>query len=266
MAGRPGTAGSTWKVDSCSVTARTAQMFSFVGRIESASNAAKMSMAHASRLLTFAGRCFAISARATSGSMGGSRNDGLVHADTRAVPASTTARTTLRLLDTRELFVRWDAAIRREFIDGLRQFATQSMQQLVPRHSGLLDQPLDALFAERLFDLVRRDLLVGAGGDPALHFVVMTALSESIQQIFQTCPERAAGQSSSEPTASWRIAYTAAGLIRTEHVGEPAFALQRAIGEQAHESDHDRGHAAARITAQCVEHTSPPVRGHRFWH
>src|SRR6185369_12452809 len=87
-----------------------------------------------------------------------------------------------------------------------------------------------------------------------------------IQQIFQTCPERAAGQSSSEPTASWHIAYTAAGLIRTEHVGEPAFALQGAIREQSHESDHDRGHAAARITAQCVEHTSPPVRGERLWH
>src|SRR6185369_5513204 len=184
MAGRPGTAGSTWNVDSCSVTATTAQMFSVVGRIKSASNAAKMSTAHASQLLTFAGRCFAISARATSGSTGGSRSDGLVHADTRTVPASTSARRTLRLLETRELFVRWESAIRREFIDGLRQFATQSMQQLVPRHSGLFHQPLDALFAERLFDLVRRDLLVGAGGDPALHLDVMTALPESLQLVF----------------------------------------------------------------------------------
>src|SRR6185369_2827641 len=115
MAGRSGTAGSTWNVDSCSVTATTAQMFSVVGRIESASNAAKMSTAQASRLPAFAGRCFAISARATSGSTGGSRSEGLVHADTTTVPASTKARKTLRLLETRELFVRWDAAIRREF-------------------------------------------------------------------------------------------------------------------------------------------------------
>src|SRR5262245_16560487 len=81
MAGRPATGGSTWNVDSCSVTATTAQMFSVVGRIDSASNAAKMSTAHASRLLTLAGSRFAISARATSGSIGGSRSCGFVHAD-----------------------------------------------------------------------------------------------------------------------------------------------------------------------------------------
>ena len=81
MAGRPGTGGLAWKVDSCSVTATTAQMFSGVGRIESASKAAKMSTAQALRLLTLAGRRFAISARATSGSTGGSRSCGFVHAD-----------------------------------------------------------------------------------------------------------------------------------------------------------------------------------------
>src|SRR5262245_60473938 len=81
MAGRPATGGSTWNVDSCSVTATTAQMFSVVGRIESASNAAKMSTAQASRLLILAGRRLAISARATSGSMGGSRSCGFVHAE-----------------------------------------------------------------------------------------------------------------------------------------------------------------------------------------
>ena len=92
MAGRPGTGGLTWKVDSCSVTATTAQMCSVVGRIESASNAAKMSIAQPSRFATFGGMRFAISARATSGSIGGSRNSGLVHADISAMPASTRER------------------------------------------------------------------------------------------------------------------------------------------------------------------------------
>src|SRR5262245_58397735 len=88
MAGRPVTGGSTWNVDSCSVTATTAQMCSVVGRIESASNAAKMSIAQPSRLATFGGRRFAISARATSGSIGGGRTSGFVQAVIAARAAS----------------------------------------------------------------------------------------------------------------------------------------------------------------------------------
>src|SRR5688572_17627291 len=104
MAARPGTAGLASNVDSCSVTAMAAQMFSVVGWIESASKAAKMSMAQASRPLIFGGIRLAISARATSGSIGGGRSDGFVHADIEAMPASTNERARLRLLDARNFF------------------------------------------------------------------------------------------------------------------------------------------------------------------
>src|SRR5687767_5727690 len=118
----------------------TAQMLSVVGRIESDSRAAKMSTAHTSRLPILGGMRLAISARATSGSMGGSRSCGFVHADIKATPASTK---TPRLLNARQLVVSGNPTIRREFIDGLRQFATQSVEQLLARHPGLLHEPLD---------------------------------------------------------------------------------------------------------------------------
>jgi hypothetical protein len=73
IVGSPGTAGLTWNVDSCSVTAITAQMFDVFGGSLSASNAANISTAQPSALGIFAGISRAISARATSGSIAGSR-------------------------------------------------------------------------------------------------------------------------------------------------------------------------------------------------
>src|SRR5688572_19274426 len=99
-----------------------------------------MSIAQPSRLAIFAGIRLAICARATSGSIGGSRaRCGLVHAATSAVAASTAMRASANLCVARELFVRRDAAIRREFIDGVGQFATQAGKQLLALHAGLLD-------------------------------------------------------------------------------------------------------------------------------
>src|SRR5690242_371551 len=73
MAGNPGIAGSTWNPDSCWMTATTAQMLWVSGRTSSASKAANMSIAHASRFDVLAGMRSRICARARSGSIGASR-------------------------------------------------------------------------------------------------------------------------------------------------------------------------------------------------
>src|SRR3954463_11093787 len=86
MAGSPGTTGSTWNPDSCWVTATTAQMLRAVGRTSSASKAANMSMAQSSRCATVAGMRSRISARARSGSTGGSRGGAELQAPSSMAP------------------------------------------------------------------------------------------------------------------------------------------------------------------------------------
>ena len=76
IAASPGTTGSTWKPDSCSITATAAQIFSRVGSIDCRVNAAYMSSFHPARSCTERGRAVSIVARAWSGLTAGGAGDG----------------------------------------------------------------------------------------------------------------------------------------------------------------------------------------------
>ena len=67
MRPRPGTCGSAWKLDSCSVIASTEQRFSVLGRMRWAAKAAWMSVAQPLRSLTLAGSNCARVARTCAG-------------------------------------------------------------------------------------------------------------------------------------------------------------------------------------------------------
>ena len=92
MAGSPGTTGSTWNPDSCWITATTAQMLRAVGRTSSASKAANISIAQPSRFATVVGMRARISARARSGSIGGSRGGAELQPIRNMVPRASSAR------------------------------------------------------------------------------------------------------------------------------------------------------------------------------
>src|SRR5215471_13464235 len=78
-----------------------------------------------------------------------------------------------------------NAAIRRKLVDGVRQFLTKTLQQLLSRHAGLAREPVDFFRAQRFLEFGRPDWLVRAAANPRLRDVAQTVLLKLPKKIGQ---------------------------------------------------------------------------------
>src|ERR1700730_16630264 len=74
------------------------------------------------------------------------------------------------------LLVGWHAPVWGELIDQVRQMLTEAGQQIVHAQAGLLTQCIERVAAERICQILRRDLLIRAGADPGLRGAPMSVV------------------------------------------------------------------------------------------
>src|SRR3954471_2542714 len=114
-----------------------------------------------------------------------------------------------------------DAALGGVFIDRGRQLARQAGEQFVLGQTGLFFQRGQNIRPDRLLQLWRRTLLVGAVIDPGLCRVAVAVLLEVLQQLAQAAAQKAAGAAAAqhpteiaEQTTQGRLCPAAARLRR----------------------------------------------------
>jgi hypothetical protein len=66
--------------------------------------------------------------------------------------------------------------IRCELIDQVWQMLTKASEQIVHAQAGLLAQCVERIAAERIRQILGRDLLIRAGADPGLRDAAMSAV------------------------------------------------------------------------------------------
>src|SRR6476660_8387749 len=140
-------------------------------------------------------------------------------------------------------------AVRREFVDGRRQFARKPGKKLVLRKAGLLLQGCQGIRPNRLFELRWSNLLVGAVIDTRLSHLFLTALLESLEQFTKTAAQktsraarRALSTQVTEHAAQTRLR-AAAGLVAgcscaLEHFGDFVAVLVSRTREQSQKCCH----------------------------
>ena len=73
------------------------------------------------------------------------------------------------------LFAR-QATVRGELIDQVRQMLTKASEQIIHTHAGLFAQRIERVAAERVREIIWRDIVVRTIADPRLRDVAMPAL------------------------------------------------------------------------------------------
>src|SRR5262245_42812718 len=68
------------------------------------------------------------------------------------------------------------APLRGKLINQVRQILTQASEQFVPAQAGLLAQRVERIAAERIRQILGRDVLVRAGADPGSRDAAMSAV------------------------------------------------------------------------------------------
>ena len=91
--------------------------------------------------------------------------------------------------------------VRRQMVDHVGQILAEALQQFVARQSALRRQMLDLVGAERVGEVARRDLLVGAVADPGIGRVALALLLELVEQVAEAAAEDAAGGAAREQSA-----------------------------------------------------------------
>src|SRR5262249_34554666 len=92
------------------------------------------------------------------------------------------------LYHPRRLLLGRQASLWGKLINQVRQILTQASKQLVPAQPGLLAQRVERIAAERIRQILGRDVLVRAGADPGLRDAAVSA----VLQFFYDVPEAAA--------------------------------------------------------------------------
>src|SRR6516165_10535237 len=113
------------------------------------------------------------------------------------------------------LLVGRQAPVWRELIDQVRQMLTKASQQLVHAQAGLLAQRIEGVAAERIRQILGRDLLVRAGADPGLRDATMSAVLQFFYDVAEAAAEHAASRGATEHTAQSageEVTQAAAGL------------------------------------------------------
>src|SRR5262249_12031988 len=103
------------------------------------------------------------------------------------------------------------SAVGGELIDQIGQVLAQALEQVVARHPGLRGQRIDGVGAERLGQIVRLDLLVGAFADPGLRCTALAAVLEIPDEVAEATVEHVAGAAGDqvvEARARWRSSAT----------------------------------------------------------
>ena len=67
----------------------------------------------------------------------------------------------------------------RELIDQIGEILAEASEELFGRHPGVLSQRVESVAAQRLLELIRRDLLVGARAHPGMGDLPMAALLQN---------------------------------------------------------------------------------------
>lgn len=104
-------------------------------------------------------------------------------------------------LRTRKVRFRREPALRRVFIDGVREFAGQPREQLFSRQSCLFRQSVQHLRTDRLFKLGRRDRFIGARFNPRLGGFALTALRRAVQELTESAVQDPSGTGTAETPA-----------------------------------------------------------------
>src|SRR5262249_48718107 len=91
------------------------------------------------------------------------------------------------LYQPRRLLLGRQAPLWGKLIDQVRQMLTQASEQIVHAQAGLLAQRIERIAAERIRQILGRDVLVRAGADPGLRDAAMSA----VLQFFYDVPEAA---------------------------------------------------------------------------
>lgn len=91
--------------------------------------------------------------------------------------------------------------LRREMIDHVRQMLAQSIDQFCLRHSSLLRQHLNLIFAQHLRQNVWRNLFIRPLADPGVGNLALTFLLELFEQIIQTTAQHTPGTAAREQAA-----------------------------------------------------------------
>src|SRR5437763_4457685 len=162
-----------------------------------------------------------------------------------------------------------DAALRRQPVDHVGERLRELRQHVLAWHPGLLRQLVDRFRAERLMQLIRRDLLVGTAADPGIGHVAIAVLLELPQQPAEAAAHRFGGvlaellfrhrralriaaektaKQSAQPAAGEKAAQAASLSAAAQKPAEPspAAALPQAGSEQRKKRNAQRfGHSSA---------------------
>ena len=76
----------------------------------------------------------------------------------------------------RRLLLARQATVRGELIDQVRQMLTKASEQIIHTDAGLFAQCMERVAAERVREIIWRDLVVRTIADPRLRDVAMPAL------------------------------------------------------------------------------------------
>src|SRR5215813_5084722 len=146
------------------------------------------------------------------------------------------------LYHPRRLLLGRQAPLRGKLINQVRQMLTQASEQIVHAQAGLLAQRIERIAAERIRQILGRDVLIRAGADPGLRDAAMSA----VLQFFYDVPE-AAAQHAARPSAAEHTAQSA---------GEEVTQAATGLGAGACATRHAARLAAEQSAKDIVEPTA----------
>src|SRR6516225_100876 len=120
-----------------------------------------------------------------------------------------------RLDHPRRLLVGRQAPVWGELINQVWQMLTKASQQIVHAQAGLLAQCIERLAAERIRQILGRDLLIRTGADPGLRGAPMSAVLKFFYHVSEAAAEHSASRGATEHTAQSageEVTQAAAGL------------------------------------------------------
>src|SRR5262249_28457778 len=102
-----------------------------------------------------------------------------------------------------------------QLINQVWQMLTKASEQIVHAQAGLLAQRIDRIAAERIRQILGRDLLIRAGADPGWGAAAMPAVLQLFHDVPEPAAQHASGRRPAEQTpqsAGEEVAQAAAGI------------------------------------------------------
>src|SRR5262249_16929887 len=105
------------------------------------------------------------------------------------------------LYHPRRLLLGRQAPLWGKLIDQVRQILTQTSKQFVHAQAGLLAQRIERIAAERMRQILGRDVLIRAGADPGLRAAALSAVLQFFYDVPEAAAQHAARRGAAEHTA-----------------------------------------------------------------